>query len=351
MSLNRPSLKTLISARQADIEARFPGNGVYRPKSVMNVLARAMAGGEHGLYGYLDHVALQLLPDTSDDDVLLRQADAYGLTQISAQAATGTITVTGDIDAQLDVTDRWQSAAGVTYATAAAVTLTATTAVVTVVAESAGSAGNLATGATLTLINPVAGIESAATVSGDGLSGGAEIEAIDSLRSRLLERMRKPAQGGSDSDYVNWAQAAHPGVDQVWVTDEQGPGYVMVRFITTDAAGGPIPTGPIVDAVDAAIQAQRPITARVTVLAPVPVAQDYSIQLTPDTSGVRAAVAEALADLHRREAEPSGTLLLSHIKEAISTAAGETDHVLTSPTANVTYDLGEYPVLGVITWL
>lgn len=351
MSVTRPTLKNLVEMRQADIQARFPGDGVYRRKSVLGALARVMAGGEHGLYGYLDNVALQLLPDSCNAETLLRWAADYGLTLIPAQPAAGLIEVTGLDGAQLDITDRWQSATGVVYTVAEAVTLDGTTAEVALIAESAGLAGNLDAGATVTLVNPVAGIEGSAVVIGDGLNGGAEIEDVEALRVRLLERLRKPAQGGAASDYETWARDAYPAIEKVWVSDEQGPGYVLVRFIVSDAAGGPIPSPTIVDTVDAYLQAMRPVTARATAVAPVAGVQDFSIQLTPDTPSVRAAVTEALTDLLRREGEPSGTILLSHIREAISTAAGETDHDLVSPTANVTYATGVYPVMGAITWL
>lgn len=351
MSLTRPTLKNLVEMRQADIQARFPGDGVYRRKSALGALARVMAGGEHGLYGYLDNVALQLLPDSCNEETLVRWAAAYGLTLIPAQPAAGRIQVTGLDGAQLDVTDRWQSATGVVYAVADAVTLDGTTAEVSLIAETAGSTGNLDAGATVTLVNPVAGIEGSAVVIGDGLNGGAEIEDIEALRVRLLARLRQPAQGGAASDYEVWARDAYPAIEQVWVSDEQGPGFVLVRFIVSDAAGGPIPSSTIVDTVDAALQAQRPVAARVTTLAPVAEPQDFEVQLTPDTPAVRAAVTDALTDLLRREGEPSGTILLSHIREAISTAAGETDHELVSPTANVTYATGVYPVMGDITWL
>ena len=203
----------------------------------------------------------------------------------------------------------------------------------------------------MTLVNPVAGIEGSAVVIGDGLNGGAEVESIEALRVRLLARLRKPAQGGAVLDYETWARDAYPAIEKVWVSDEQGPGYVLVRFIVSNAAGGPIPSSTIVGTVDAMLQVRRPVGSRVTTLAPVAEAQDFEIQLTPDTPAVRAAVSDALTDLLRREGEPSGTILLSHIREAISTAAGETDHELVSPTANVTYATGVYPVMGVIAWL
>ena len=95
---------------------------------------------------------------------------------------------------------------------------------------------------------------------------------------------------------------------------------------------------------------RRPVTAAVDVFAPTPVALNLSITLLPDTAAIRASVEAELKDLLARDAVPGGTLLISRIREAISIAAGEADHVLTSPTANIDHDAGELAVLGTITW-
>ena len=68
------------------------------------------------------------------------------------------------------------------------------------------------------------------------------------------------------------------------------------------------------------------------------------------TQAVQDAVEAELQDLIRRETEPGGTLLVSHIREAISTSAGETDHDLTSPTADVTVQATQITVYGMTTF-
>ena len=65
---------------------------------------------------------------------------------------------------------------------------------------------------------------------------------------------------------------------------------------------------------------------------------------------VEAAVTAELQDMITRDAIPGGTILYSHIMEAISIATGETDHVLVSPAANVTHATYEIAVMGTITW-
>ncbi len=88
-----------------------------------------------------------------------------------------------------------------------------------------------------------------------------------------------------------------------------------------------------------------------TVVAPIAVPLNFTISgLNPSNQTVKDAIAAELADLLAREAAPGGTILISHIREAISVAAGEYDHVLTSPSANVTHTTGQIAVMGTITW-
>ncbi|WP_066544255.1 baseplate J/gp47 family protein [Sphingomonas sp. CCH21-G11] len=84
--------------------------------------------------------------------------------------------------------------------------------------------------------------------------------------------------------------------------------------------------------------------------APTPLPVTLLIGLTPDEPEVRAAIVAELADLFFREAQPGGTLYLSRIREAISQAAGEFDHVLYSPAANIVADPGFFPMLDEVLW-
>jgi uncharacterized phage protein gp47/JayE len=113
-----------------------------------------------------------------------------------------------------------------------------------------------------------------------------------------------------------------------------------------------IPDAGEVAAVQAHIDALRPVTADAYVVAPSAVSLNLTISgLSPATTVVRDAIAAELADLLRREAVPGGTILLSHLREAISIAAGEYNHTLVSPVADVTHTTGQIAVLGTITWV
>jgi uncharacterized phage protein gp47/JayE len=165
----------------------------------------------------------------------------------------------------------------------------------------------------------------------------------------LLARIQQPPHGGADYDYVNWALEV-AGVTRAWVYPmELGLGTVTVRFVRDNDASI-IPDAGEVAAVYDYIEARRPVTADLTVLAPVAVPLNFSIAVTPNTAAVKAAVETELRDLLLREAEPAGTILLSHIREAISLAAGESNYTMTSPNADVTNTTGSMTTFGAITW-
>jgi len=349
MPFARPSLPDLIARAAADIEAGLPGTDARLRRSNLAVLARMHAGAVHGLYGYLDWLAHQLMIDTSETVFLDRQASIWGVRRVPAAFASGLVSVTGTSGVVVPAGTGMQRSDGVAYTTTADATLASGAALVPVAAVDAGLAGNAAAGTQMAFVQPVAGVASAGVVAAGGLVQGADRETDDALRARTLARVQQAPMGGAQADYVAWALEV-PGVTRAWCYPlEGGPGKVVVRFVR-DADTSLIPDAAEVAAVQAYIDERRPVCAQVTVAAPVADALAMSIQLTPNTAAVRAAVQAELADVIRREAVPGGTLLLSHLREAISVAAGETNSVLTAPTADVAHAAGHMPVLGTITW-
>lgn len=349
MPFSRPALSDLIERAVQDIETRLPGTDARLRRSNLNVLARTHSGAVHGLYGYLDWISRQVLPDTADAEILERWASIWGVTRKAASFAAGPVTLTGTTGTVVPAGTVLAAADGQEFETDAEVVLASGTATAQVTALAAGQAGNLADGTALSLVSPIAGLNSQATVASGGLVSGADAETDTALRARLLARIQTPPQGGAEADYIAWALEV-PGVTRAWVYPaELGLGTVTVRFVRDDDASI-IPDAAEVTAVQGYIDALRPVTAEVTVVAPVAVPLDLTIALTPNTSAVQAAVQAELEDLLRREAEPGGTILISHIREAISLAAGETNHVLTVPAADVTHTTGQIATLGTITW-
>lgn len=354
MAFDRPTLPQLIERLQADIEGRIASVDPRLRRSVLGAIGRAESGVAHGLHGHLAYLAKQLNPATADEEYLAIHADWWGVDRVAASAAGGSCDAVGTDGSVIAAGLVLQRADGAEYTTDAEVIITGGTASVAVTCGTAGQDGNSVAGVGLTFVSPVPGVQSKVTVDAGGLTGGADIEDVESWRDRFRARVQKQPQGGSKADYEAWALEV-AGVTHVWVMAQWlGAGTVGVFFVREDDADL-IPDAAEVQAVQDHLDSVRPVTADLTVLAPVAVPEAMTISLSPNTSLVQAAVSTALADLFRREAEVedgagSGTILISHIKEAISLASGEIDHALVAPIVNLTYSAGEIGTLGVITF-
>lgn len=350
MPFERPALATLIERTVADAQTRLSPGQALLPVSNIAILARVLAGGVHGLYGYLDWIAAQVLPDTAAAEMLLRHAAVWGLEPLAATFATGLVTLSGSMGAIVPAATVLVRSDGARYRVVADTEIGGTW-TVSVQAEAVGDAGDTAAGTALTLASAVSGVNAAGVVAAGGITGGNAQESIEALRARLLARIRQPPQGGCAADYVAWAMGAHPEVTRAWAFPlEAGAGTVTVRVMTDGATVDGIPSPTVVAAVAAAIAPVRPVTARVIVVAPVAAALTFALSAVPASLAVRAAIEAGLADLIRREAVPGGTLLLSHIRAEISAAAGESDYQLSSPAANVVAATGYISTFGGVTW-
>jgi len=350
MAFERPTLSELIAQAEAEVAAKLPGADTTMRRGNLTVLPRVHAAAVHGLYGYLDWISRQLMPDTAEAEYLERWAGIWGVSRKAATPAAGEVTVSGAVGSVVPAGAVVRRNDQSRFVVQAEVTLAAATAAVEVEAEEAGADGNTSASAPVAFVSPVSGVNTTASVDAQGLSGGADEETDAALLARLLLRIQEPPHGGNGGDYETWALEVS-GVTRAWATAHYlGLGTVGLTFVMDDKPGTIIPDAAEVEVMQAHIDALRPVTAQVTVFAPTPVELDFTIALTPDTTAVRAAVMAELADLIAREAEPGGTLLISHIREAISIAAGETDHELTSPAADVSVDPGEITTLGEFTW-
>lgn len=348
MSFSRPALADIIQRVRNDVLSRLAEDDVLR-RADAEVYARVLGGVAHGLYGFIEWLSQQLIYDTAEVEYLERWCSIWGVARIAAAPASGSVTFAVQAGAVIPAGTVLQALDGVQYQTTADATVSVPTATAPIVAVVAAAAGNRAAGQSLSLVSPVPGVQPTATAS--LLFGGADIETDDALRARLLTRIQQPPQGGAAYDYTAWALEV-AGVTRAWVyPQELGLGTVTVRFVRDNDASL-IPDAGEVAAVQAYIDAHRPVTAQLTVVAPVAVPLNFSISgLVPATAAVRAAVEAELADLLLREAKPGGTILLSHIRAAISAATDETDYVLTSPAANVTNTTGNMSTMGTVTWL
>ncbi len=349
MPFLRPSLDTLVSRIGDDIDARMPGADSKPRRAVLFVLVRVVAGVAHGVYGLIDFVWRQIFADSAEHDQLVRHAAIYGIRRKAAIAASGRVSLTGTNGATVPIGARLLRADGVEYLASSSAVIAGGVATLAVTALEGGTASNAEAGQRLTFASPIGGINAVAIVAAGGLTSGAEEEGDEPLRARLIDRIQQPPHGGNASDYRAWALEV-AGVTRAWVSPQElGIGTVTVRFVI-DGRVDIIPTAPEVAAVQAYIDARRPVTAALTVVVPIARPVDFSIRINPPSPAVQAAIIEELTDLLRREAVPGGTIPKSRIDEVISIAAGEFDHSMIAPGDIVTAT-GEMATLGVVAFV
>ena len=226
-------------------------------------------------------------------------------------------------------------------------------------AVEAGTAGDTNAGAVFQPedVIGIPGFDGPLTISAGGLGGGAEKEGIEAFRNRVLDRKRNPPHGGSKADWRRWAKEV-PGVTDAFVDTFAGDSReVWVAFLFAGRVNG-IPTSGDVAVVQAYLDDpdRRPVTARVSAVAPTTSAIAMTIRIEPDTADLRArakAEIEAAFLDHAKPATPNADSVFyrSWISEAISRAVGEDNHTLSVPAADtVVTTPGAIPIPGAITW-
>jgi len=349
MPVERDKLPALIEQGATNLESRLPGMLARIRASVIGVLNKVIQGGFDALFKYIDRKSRAWWPDICDEEDLPDHGARWGKPRLPAAPATGTVQFTGLEGAAIPQGTVVQRSDGTQYATTAPGVIAAGVANIAVAAVLPAQLGNAVIATSLTLTSPVPNVNAVATAF-TALSGGADIENPERWRNRIMARIRRPPQGGADYDFEGWALEV-PGVTRAWVyPKEQGPATVVVRFVRDDDASI-IPDAGEVAAVQAYIEARCSVIVDLIVVAPIATPQDYTIQAIPNTDAVKAAIQAELAALYLRQAKPGGTMLISQEREAVSISAGETDHVMTVPSANQTHTTGLLPTLGAFTWL
>jgi uncharacterized phage protein gp47/JayE len=360
MAFVRPTLQQIIERVEGDFKGALQIVTILR-RSFVKALARAISGTAHVVHGHLVFISKQIFPDQAEVEYLDRWGSIYGLernaavyTQLEVEfTVTAALTIVAGTIMQRSDQVEYEIDEDVIASGAGTITGT-------VSARVAGAAGNITDGSMISFQSPQPNVAGEALVVST-LVEGEDRETDEAYRQRVVDRIQTPPSGGTVSDYKAWALEVS-GVTRVWVfPGHLGEGTVGVSFVEDNDTPSIIPDAPEIAAVQANIDLKKPVTADVTVFAPIDNPVDLDISLKPNTLVVRDAVTEELRDLFRREANVKGAIdgdsfftgliPLSRIAEAISIADGEQDHIITNlVTAPVPATTGGILTLGTITF-
>jgi uncharacterized phage protein gp47/JayE len=354
MPWDRPTLNQLYERISQDFSGRLLDGGAVLMRSVIAVISKIWAGACHLMHGMLAWLFLQVFADTAEGPYLERWARIWGIFRLPASHAVGPVNFQGQDGSLIPAGLLMQhQPTGLLYAAQGDAAAINGVISITVRAVMPGAASNQPTGASLTLIAPIAGIMANGIVMPDGITGGVDEEDDDSLRQRLLDRLRKPPRGGAKHDYEAWAREV-PGVTRAWCYPMGlGIGTVSLTFVTDNAPTGPIPTTEMVKRVQDHIEPLRPATVKEwSAFAPEELPIVISLSVTPNTEAVRTAVKRELGDFIYREGMPDTDhntevwlIYLSRIRQSISLAPGVLDYTLHDPVANIEVFSGYFPML------
>lgn len=353
------SLNDIGSAIRGMFRQYLPGTDASIQQNFVTVCGKvtALLAREYELR--LEWIYRQLFMRTATDISILRMHAAdYRIYQKPAAPSVGLIIGIGQAGVTYPAGIRYLSG-GASFLTTAAFTAAGDGSFVTSMqAETTGAITNRESEAVMTLADPslYPTLSQQAAVDEAGLGGGADIEDIESLRARGLERKARPPQGGALPDYERFALEV-PGVLKAWAYQfTNGIGSIAVFFLFSGRVNF-IPTPGDVAAVQAYIDAKRLIRVDDAVaIAPLSSAVNITIgDLATDTPEVRAAIDDNLRALFIDRVRPGVAadpfvLSRSWISEAISTATGEDQHTLVLPATDPSFTGGHIPVLGAVSY-
>lgn len=387
-----PTLAETIDRVRGDIDSNLPGADSRLRRTALRALSLGLGGASWLLHKFGGEIAKETIVDCASETGVARWQNMFGVPDIQPQFSAGPLDFAGVdgsvIPEGVEVVRNDEVAYTIDVQSAATRTISGGVATVQATASAAGSDSDAAAGQTVTLVAPVAGVNSLAAVGTGGMVGGIDEETTEGTRSRVLDRMASPPQGGNDADFVGWVKQSVPNTREVYVSrNEPTFGHVTVRFIIEPVDGNGDPTGDPADALPTAANVQTALDfiAGTTPedfkdgVAPVPISKpltgtyaqpdgridvrlltaqpvDFEItDLDPDTTAVRDAVEDSLKALMLARSVPGGIVKKSQWIGAIDAAPGEDSHDLTEidgvAPADVVVGADSLLTLGTVVYL
>jgi len=256
MSLTTLTTKEISENIVAQMEASFNQTIPLLPKSFLRVLAKVLAAVFVLLYKYGGFMFLQIfVQSASANDTTVNGVVLNPLTEWGRLIGVGDPVAATNAELLIDITVENQvgslpsgsqlvnSDNGVTYITIGAVLLNAATVQANIRAVSdqtggggAGAIGNLNPADIVSFANPLANVARDAVVDSQ-VTTGADAEATEVYRQRVIDRFQKRPQGGALSDYEIWGEEV-AGIVNVYPYTSDDPGQVDVYVEATVASSG-----------------------------------------------------------------------------------------------------------------
>ncbi|ODS09760.1 baseplate J/gp47 family protein [Vibrio scophthalmi] len=342
------SLQALIDRAKSTLISKMGQN-----TPAIEAIACAIAGVSYGQYGYQDMLFRELHPETCSEDWLYLHASRHKTPRLLPIFAKGLVQFvqTGEV-VVIPNGRRLVDEAQNEYES---IKEQRSDAPVEVMALQSGTHSNLPEGSVLKLTQALSGVEPD-NVRCLGISGGADIEALEHWRKRVVMAFEKSFSIGKVPDYISWAISAHADVDFAWVQDNT-PERGMVQVFIGQRKNNPIVSGGVVNVVQEVFEENRLAGCHPQAAVPESMPLNVEIQGIED-SYTRNEVVIALENLIKSK---MGKVIKvdsdTRVPEAITPteitmaiAAVTNNFILRRPISEVEITKGQIHVLGEVEW-
>ncbi|CAI3956362.1 Uncharacterized phage protein gp47/JayE (JayE) [Commensalibacter communis] len=365
MVFTTPTLRELNEQTQQDIiNAGIPGIDTALQNSVIGTIGTVQAGLGWQHFAYLDYIARQAVPWTATEEYLAGWGVLKNVYQKAPTKATATVQFT-TIDQKVIVPkgsiikrpDGWS------YVTLA----DSIDNKAQIESVDVGLNGNASQGISLSLGNPLAGVNTKVTAL-TPITGGSDLEDEEAYRTRVIEAYRISGSVGREQEYILWAKSV-PQVSRAWVgRNGFGIGTVVVWIMCDEANlathGFPVgddgsatpeyrynpATGDQLEVANYIWQ-KEPVTALVIICSPIAMPIDFVISDLGinNTLANQETITAALKDMFQREAAPGVSLHSSAWERAVGSITAINQYNIVSPTETIIPSSpGHLPILGTV---
>ncbi|WP_418114381.1 baseplate J/gp47 family protein [Vibrio scophthalmi] len=344
---NKPSLQQLIDRAKSTMIAQTRQNN-----PAINAIACAIAGVSYGQYGYQDYLFRELHPETCSEAWLYLHANRHGEPRLLPTFARGFVEFE-----QLGGVVVIKKGALLTWANQEYETVKEqySNVPVEVVALESGAASNLTEGNVLSLSEGLNGVNPS-NVKSLGIEGGADIEALEHWRVRVVAAYQKNERVGKAEDYQAWAISAHADVDYAWVQDNT-PERGMVEVFIGTRQNNPAVSQEVVNLVQqnfednrlagchpfAKVPEQAPLNIEIQGIEDQPIRDDVIIALQNLVKSKMGKVKKVDNDTRLPES-------ITNTEIVMTISAITTNFIVRHPVGEVVIGKNQIHVLGAITW-
>ena len=339
-----------VESIKADLLGRLTTDLNLSEGSFTNDMVSGVAYEIWKTYQGLNAVIPIAFVDETSGEYIDKRASEYGLIRKAGTKASAVLYFTGTNGTVIPQGKVFLTSEGMQFVTTKAVTIAEGRASIEASASEAGEEYNVGAGEINLQIVSLSGLSSVTNET--AASGGSDPESDSALVKRLYDYLKRPATSGNTSHYKQWALAVD-GVGAAKVTPLwDGPGTVKVLIVGDD--NGPVDSA-ITAKCAAAIEANRPIGATVTVMSAqglnINVSSAVNVDATTTLTKVKEAFTDALNKYLREIAFEKYTLVFNRVAYMLLDIPGVIDYAsltLNGQTGNVIIGDNQVPITGTV---